>query len=77
MGWLLVLLQFGPSIFHLAMEIWDLIKKVRHPQEAEAFNVELHRAVDEYRRTGNQGPLRELRDRLHKHCFGPVLKPVA
>lgn len=66
---ILLVIQYGPSLFSLVSEIVELIKKLRG-QEKEAFKVELDRAVTEYRVTRDRRPLRELRARLQQRCFG-------
>ena len=66
---ILLVIQYGPSLFSLVSEIVDLIRKLRG-QEKEGFEVDLKRAVDHYRRTKDRRPLRELRERLQKRCFG-------
>jgi hypothetical protein len=69
MGWvslLLMILQYGPTIFKLVKEIIDLIKKNKGSgfQEQEAFTVELKRGLEEFKRTKDTRPLEELRERL-------------
>lgn len=80
MGWLSIILlvvQYGPAVFHLVVEIVDLIKKLRHPTEQSHFRAELQDAVRRYRETGDRSALRALRDRLNQRCFGPDCKPAA
>lgn len=79
MGWLsiiMLIVQYGPAIFHLVSEIIDLIKKVRHPEQQAAFTAELSAAVDTYRQTKDRRPLRDLLDRLYKHCDGDAPCPL-
>jgi hypothetical protein len=71
MGWvslLLMILQYGPTIFKLVKEIIDLIKKNKGSgfQEQEAFTVELKRGLEEFKRTRDTRPLEELRERLRQ-----------
>lgn len=71
MGWLSILLlvvQYGPTIFNLVAEVVELLKKLRGA-ERDAYTAELKAAVTAYRQTKNRRPLRELRDRLQKRCF--------
>lgn len=80
MGWISIIMlvvQYGPAIFHLVVEIVDLIKNLTHPTEQSHFRAELEDAVKLYKETGDRTHLRMLRDRLNKRCFGPECKPAA
>ncbi len=71
---ILAVIQYGPSIFHLVIEIIDLIKKLRENGQHEAATfaeASLGSAVAEYHRTRDRRLLRLLRDRLNAQCFGP------
>lgn len=80
MGWLSILLlviQYGPAIVHLVVEIVDMIKRLRHPTEQSHFKAELEDAVKRYKETGDRTWLRALRDRLITRLFVTVPKPAA
>jgi len=68
---IIMILKYGPAVFELISELWDLIKRIRGDKgkvsEAEAKR-DLRDALQKYRRTGDRGPLRRLRDRLRKDC---------
>jgi hypothetical protein len=67
---IMMIIKYGPAVWTLVQEIVELIRKLRG-QEAEAFTVELERAAKHYKETKDRRPLRELRSRLQKRCFGP------
>lgn len=80
MGWLSIIMlvvQYGPAIFHLVVEIVDMIKQLRHPVEQSHFQAELNDAVGRYKETGDRSYLRALRSRLQLRCFGPNQTPAA
>lgn len=70
---ILMIIQYGPAIFHLITEIIDLLKRMQSSdvKNVAAYEVDLKKAIDFYKKTGDRGPLRELRDRLRGVCFGP------
>lgn len=70
---ILMIIRYGPAIFQLITEIIDLLKRMRggDVKNVAAYEGELKRAIEFYKKTGDRGPLRELRDRLRGVCFGP------
>lgn len=63
------LIKYGPALFSIVQEVIDLLKKLKDPQEAEGFRVDLERAVAHYRANGDRRPLEALRERLRARCF--------
>lgn len=72
MAWLSIILwviKYGPAIFSIVSEIMDLIKKMRGAEKVEAEG-EFKSAMAEYKKTRDRRPLRRLRERLQKRCYG-------
>jgi hypothetical protein len=74
MGWLqiiLIIIKYGPAIYELLSELWDLIQHIRKERGEKAVNgakTELHEALKRYRANRDRGPLRRLRDRLRNEA---------
>jgi hypothetical protein len=70
MNWvaiIMLLLQYGPAIVKLVMEIIALIKKTRsHDKEPE-----LRESITHFKRTRDIEPLKRLRDELRRRRDGP------
>jgi hypothetical protein len=64
------LIKYGPAIWSLATEVIEMIRKLRDPQEREAFTAEWRAACEHYRVNKDRRPLERLRERLRKRCFG-------
>ena len=70
---ILFLIKYGPTIFSVVSEIVELIRKLKG-QEAEAFTVDLDKAVQHWRANKDRRPLEKLRERLRSRCFGDCEK---
>lgn len=79
MSWIsiiLLIIQYGPAIFNLVVEIIELIKKYQKPNPVAAktaqlfLKSELKNAVKTYRATRDRRPLYALRDKLRKEIYG-------
>lgn len=67
------LVKWGPiiwKILSLLFELSELKGQIADPQQREAYGVEIDRAVEYYRRTGDRRPLLGLRRRMREHCWG-------
>lgn len=67
-----LLLKYGPTIWTLVSEIWELINKLeaQSPAKAALYRACLKKAMKTYRETSDRRPLRAMRDGLHLECFG-------
>lgn len=64
-------MKYGPQIVTMAQEILAMLRKLRAgDDEKKALAIEFEGAVGHYRTTGDKGPLRRLREKLHKRCYG-------
>lgn len=65
----LFLIQYGPKIYELLSEIFDLgknIERKRGPVTAKNYKSSFYRALSAYRREKDRGPLRRLRDQMRR-----------
>lgn len=76
MGWLSVILaviQYGPAVYNLVVEIIELIKKLKaegRTDEAKFAEATLRSGVSQYKKAKDRRVLRALRDRLRSDCYG-------
>jgi hypothetical protein len=61
-----LLLQYGPSLVALVIQIWKLISEATDTKdvERETLRHRLREAIDHFRKTRDKGPLEKLRDEL-------------
>lgn len=68
---ILLIFKYGPSVFTLVKEIYDMIKGGNLQSfEVAGAEMDFETAIKEYKATKNRMPLRRLRDRLNKRCYG-------
>lgn len=64
------LVKYGPAIVNMVQEILSSLRRLRaSDDEKKALALEFKGAVGHFRRTGDKGPLRRLRDRLNQRCY--------
>lgn len=63
--------KYGPAIVTMAQEILAMLRKLKAgDDEKRSLALEFKAATTHYRTTGDKGPLRRLRDKLHARCYG-------
>ena len=63
--------KYGPQLVTMVQEIVAMLKRLRaNDDEKKTMALELKAGVAHYRATGDKAPLRRLREKLHKRCYG-------
>jgi len=65
-----LLWKYGPTAWSIVSEIWELISKLKDPQEKEAAIVDLDKASQHHKANRDRRRLQALRERLRSRCNG-------
>lgn len=72
-----LLIQYGPAIVHLVVQIWDLINHHAPASDVAALKAELDAAAKAYKATKDARPLEQLLQKLRARFLGDVPPPPA